>query len=62
MAQLKQMAKEWEWPLVERTELQLGKLRRQAAFVVKSLNSLRYARMALEKYLEVYSDELGDVE
>lgn len=50
LAQLKEMAKEWEWPIVEKTELQLGMLRRQASFVVKSITALRYAKMAMDKF------------
>lgn len=50
MAQLREKAQEWEWPLVEATEIRLGILRRQASFVAKALTSLRYAQMALDKY------------
>ena len=50
MAQLREKAQEWEWPLVESTEIRLGILRRQASFVAKALTSLRYGQMALDKY------------
>lgn len=57
LAQLKEVAKEWEWPLVEKTEMQLGMLRRQAGFVVKALTSLRYAQMAMDKRNDAFPQE-----
>ena len=59
MAHLKENAKEWEWPIVEKTELEMALLRKQASFVVKAMTSLRYASMAARKYDDLYS-EPGD--
>lgn len=54
MAHLKENAKEWEWPIVEKTELEMALLRKQASFVVKAMTSLRYATMAANKYDGLY--------
>lgn len=54
MAQLKEFAQDWEWPLVEKTEKQLALLRRQASFIAQGITQLRYARMAESRYDEKY--------
>jgi|GEM_PF-6731458 len=54
MVQLKKLAKDWEWPLVEDTEKQLGLLRRQIAFIVKAQASLRYGKILYDKYERIY--------
>ena len=50
MAELRKYAKDWEWPIVEKTELKLAMLRKQAGFCAKALTSLRHAEMAEQKY------------
>ncbi len=58
LAELKANARDWEWAMVEKTELQMGLLRKQAGFIVKAITAMRYAGMAAQKYTEQYgSDE-----
>ncbi|WP_313315484.1 conjugative transfer protein MobI(A/C) [Pulveribacter sp.] len=58
MTQLKEYAQDWEWPIVEKLEKQLGLLRRQASFIAQGITQLRYAKMAEDRYNEryVYND------
>lgn len=50
MVELRKYAKDWEWPIVEKTEFKLAMLRKQAGFCAKALTSLRHAEMAEQKY------------
>ena len=54
-SELKENAKEWEWPYVEEIEKKFGWIRRQASFVAKANENLRYAIMANDKYNDIFS-------
>lgn len=43
-AELKKHAKDWEWPIVQETELQMQSIRRQAHHLVRSVMSIRSAK------------------
>lgn len=55
--ELRKYAKDWEWSYVEELEKKLGWLRRQSSFIAKSNESLRYAIVAREKYIDYYGEE-----